>query len=330
LALTFQEGGLHGSPRRAGGTASELAVPDGAARLVMTPGISPNVDVYVERLGRHPERLSNLAFTYLFVARAVAKAQPALQALDLNTGEVGEDEKTRQLLSQLTRETEALGGFDETSMFRVEELAAPQPSASCPGVDPSSHPAKELASLQARHTRSAELLSAYRSRYRNISQILDCVGCEKCKLWGKLQFLGLGTSMKVLFAEAEGQLSGQATALHLSRNEAVALINVFHRLSISFAAIRVMRDLEAQRHQQTALGAALQVTPGACTFLFIALIASWVLQQRAHRERRKVRALLAQEKRGSDSAQSEHEPEAEHEPEPLRGRTRYRGARRAE
>jgi hypothetical protein len=110
--------------------------------------------------------------------------------------------------------------------------------------------------------------------------------------------------MKVLFAEAEGQLSGQATALRLSRNEAVALHQrFFHSPSISFAAIRVMRDLEAQRHQQTALGAALQVTPGACTFLFIALFASWVLQQRAHRERRKVRALLAEEERSGDSAQ---------------------------
>lgn len=23
--------------------------------------------------------------------------------------------------------------------------------------------------------------------FRNISQIMDCVGCDKCRLWGKLQ-----------------------------------------------------------------------------------------------------------------------------------------------
>jgi ERO1-like protein alpha len=26
--------------------------------------------------------------------------------------------------------------------------------------------------------------------FRNITRIMDCVGCEKCKLWGKLQTLG--------------------------------------------------------------------------------------------------------------------------------------------
>lgn len=28
---------------------------------------------------------------------------------------------------------------------------------------------------------------------------MDCVGCEKCRLWGKLQILGLGTALKILF-----------------------------------------------------------------------------------------------------------------------------------
>lgn len=31
------------------------------------------------------------------------------------------------------------------------------------------------------------------------SAIMDCVGCEKCRLWGKLQILGLGTALKILF-----------------------------------------------------------------------------------------------------------------------------------
>jgi ERO1-like protein alpha len=30
---------------------------------------------------------------------------------------------------------------------------------------------------------------------------MDCVGCEKCRLWGKLQVLGLGTALKILFSD---------------------------------------------------------------------------------------------------------------------------------
>ena len=26
--------------------------------------------------------------------------------------------------------------------------------------------------------------------FQNITRVMDCVGCEKCKLWGKLQILG--------------------------------------------------------------------------------------------------------------------------------------------
>lgn len=29
---------------------------------------------------------------------------------------------------------------------------------------------------------------------------MDCVGCEKCRLWGKLQVLGLGTALNILFS----------------------------------------------------------------------------------------------------------------------------------
>ena len=29
---------------------------------------------------------------------------------------------------------------------------------------------------------------------------MDCVACEKCRLWGKLQITGLGTALKILFS----------------------------------------------------------------------------------------------------------------------------------
>lgn len=28
------------------------------------------------------------------------------------------------------------------------------------------------------------------AHFHNITRAMDCVGCEKCKLWGKLQLLG--------------------------------------------------------------------------------------------------------------------------------------------
>ena len=33
----------------------------------------------------------------------------------------------------------------------------------------------------------AELKAEFRDKFYNITQIMDCVACDKCKLWGKLQ-----------------------------------------------------------------------------------------------------------------------------------------------
>ena len=33
---------------------------------------------------------------------------------------------------------------------------------------------------------------------------MDCGGCERCRLWGKLEMLGLAASLKVLFSVEDG------------------------------------------------------------------------------------------------------------------------------
>lgn len=44
-------------------------------------------------------------------------------------------------------------------------------------------------SLMFNGAAAAELKSDFREKFRNISRIMDCVGCEKCRLWGKLQVM---------------------------------------------------------------------------------------------------------------------------------------------
>lgn len=84
------------------------------------------------------------------------------------------------------------------------------------------------------HSKILYLLAFFFLRFRNISRIMDCVECEKCRLWGKLQFLGMGTAIKALLSSEE-QLSRPG---FFSRQEVIALINVFHQItkSIAFAS----------------------------------------------------------------------------------------------
>ena len=79
------------------------------------------------------------------------------------------------------------------------------------------------------------LKEEFKNRFRNITRIMDCVTCEKCKVWGKLQILGLGTAIKILMTP-EKQL--RQSAGFLNRQEVIALLNTLHQLtkSVSFAA----------------------------------------------------------------------------------------------
>ncbi|KAL8954767.1 MAG: hypothetical protein Q9183_006942 [Haloplaca sp. 2 TL-2023] len=80
----------------------------------------------------------------------------------------------------------------------------------------------------------------FRNRFRNVSRLMDCVGCDKCRLWGKLQTVGYGTALKVLF-EYEEDKNGENPLL--KRTELVALVNTLDRVARSLTSLKEMRDM---------------------------------------------------------------------------------------
>jgi len=84
----------------------------------------------------------------------------------------------------------------------------------------------------------------FRNRFRNVSRMMDCVGCDKCRLWGKLQTVGYGTALKVLFEYDENK-NGENPPLR--RTELVALVNTLDRISNSLTAIGRFRAMVAAR-----------------------------------------------------------------------------------
>lgn len=167
-----------------------------------------NLDLMYDRVLRYPDRVRNLYFTFLFVLRAVTKAADYLEQAEYDTGNHAEDLKTQSLVRQL--------------------LYSPKLQAACP------LPFDEAKLWQGQS--GPELKQQTQKQFRNISALMDCVGCEKCRLWGKLQVLGLGTALKILFS-VDGQ-SHQDQPLQLQRNEVIALVNLLNRLSESVNFVR--------------------------------------------------------------------------------------------
>lgn len=172
----------------------------------------PNPTLLFERVLKHPDRVRNLYFTFLFVLRAVTKAGDYLSQAEYSTMNSLEDQNTLSLAKELVYNKRLQSAcpipFDEAKLWKGEN--------------------------------GNELKSQIQLQFRNISALMDCVGCEKCRLWGKLQILGLGTAMKILFSVDSNDLINQSAQLQLQRNEVIALINLLSRLSES---VKILHDL---------------------------------------------------------------------------------------
>lgn len=221
------------------------------------PGLSnaeifgPNLNEFLTRFnpettnGLGPYWLKNLYFVYLLELRAIAKAAQYLDKQPFFTGNDEEDKETQIVVKELLNLMRSFPDhFDETTMFRSGDTV------------------QKLA-----------LKEEFRQHFRNVSLVMDCVGCDKCRLWGKLQVTGLGTALKILFSSPESLEdvtsvnphysntdtypssmqylnasdsllpSSPKDGLQLSRNEIVALFNAFGRISTSIQQLERFRQM---------------------------------------------------------------------------------------
>ncbi|ESO03169.1 hypothetical protein HELRODRAFT_135018, partial [Helobdella robusta] len=167
----------------------------------------PNLEEFIKRFdpkltwGEGPTRLKNMYFTYLVELRALVKAAPYLKGVRLLesyfTGNEEEDRKVREMVATLLDTLKEFPDqFDENKLFQGD---------------------------------FKKLKEEFKVHFRNISVILDCVGCDKCRLWGKVQFTGMGTALKILFSGDNKQPFSTLTKGQLTRGEIVALFNAFSR-----------------------------------------------------------------------------------------------------
>ncbi|KAF5780654.1 putative endoplasmic reticulum oxidoreductin 1, ERO1-like superfamily [Helianthus annuus] len=172
----------------------------------------PNLKLMRDRVLKHHDRVENLYFTFLFVLRAVTKAAAYLDQAEYDSGNHMEDLRAQLLIRQLVHDSKL------------------QDACALPFYE------AELWQGQG----GPILRQQIQNQFRNISALMDCVGCEKCRLWGKLQVLGLGTSLQILFSvDDQGNPDPH---LQLQRNEVIALLNLLNRLSESLIYVTKMRD----------------------------------------------------------------------------------------
>lgn len=91
---------------------------------------------------------------------------------------------------------------------------------------------------------SSKVKDDFRARFKNVTQIMDCVHCDRCRLWGKVQTTGYATSLKILFElDERDEKSKQSIVDKLTKYELIALINTFDRISKSIESVNNFEKL---------------------------------------------------------------------------------------
>jgi len=195
---------------------------------------APWKKLFDDRVGQFPDRLRNLHFVFALMTRALSYLEPHLDRL-LEAGAItcpkcaAHTDETRNLLQQLVHPSSdapaecgaVLQAFDRAALFEEHD-------------DESTLSDESLA-----------LQKELKRRFERMGHMMTCVGCDRCKLWGTLQFHGarvaLGILLSIDSADNAGSVKSQFDVPHwtdLKPNDIVALVNALAQVSKSIDHVK--------------------------------------------------------------------------------------------
>eukprot|EP00808_Paulinella_micropora_P011984 g12992.t1 len=188
----------------------------------------PNATHFVNQFQGHPEYIKNLHFAFLVLLRALNKAAPFLYHHKFSTDPTEELQTSRLVRRLLDSDVlhachELFDAFDESLLFK-----------------------SKFNDMTLSESPASLLKRQFKGVFQNISTVLDCVSCQKCKLHAKLQLLGMGTALKVLL------LPDHLIHTSLDRDEISALFNTLYALSSAIKAVPVLTQLYQQEYNARA------------------------------------------------------------------------------
>ena len=178
-----------------------------------------NITYVADKFLYQKDKIDNLFFLYSLILKAANKAVPFLIGYDYTSGNETEDKLTSKIIKEIFRHE--LKNFDE-----IEEAF------------------KDLY-VEFENYIYSNMISELMIRFRNISSIIDCVTCSKCRMHAKLEVFGIATMLKIMFSKSSEDLKQS-----MSRNELVSFINLFAKLSKSVNNVQTVNTMIKRAHHQ--------------------------------------------------------------------------------
>ena len=181
-----------------------------------------NITYVANKFLYQKDKIDNLFFLYSLILKAANKAVPFFLDYDYSSGDAAEDRNTSKLIKEIFRHE--LKNFDE-----IEE-------------------AFKDSYVEFEKYIYSNMISELIIRFRNISSIIDCVTCSKCRMHAKLEVFGIATMLKIMFSKSTEDLK-----LTMSRNELVSFINLFAKLSKSVNNVQMVNTMIKKAHHELSL-----------------------------------------------------------------------------
>ena len=231
-----------------------------------------NQTYFLEAVGNHKDRVKNLYFLFAVVVKAVVKMEPVLLNKNLATGLENDNSHLsklliRDLITQIDKQCEG-EPFQDKKFFNNDK-------------------------------EGMQLLTEIQHKFYNISRIIDCVSCDKCRLNGKVQVRGLATVLKVLFVPDYNQAE---MLNHLTNQEIVSVVQLLGKLSESLQILDKFRYKEQKDENYQWYGR--NIFAFILAFMItmaIMLIFGWRPDTKASEMQEKKEQKLAKLKRLSDA-----------------------------
>ncbi|CDR41308.1 CYFA0S07e00540g1_1 [Cyberlindnera fabianii] len=164
----------------------------------------PNLELFNFKVGDHPERVANIYFNYALISRAILKLEPYLPEITFNQHNSANNQQIKSEIKQILHELpHDLDVFNENLVFQDHGIR-----------------------------------DDFKAKFKNVTKLMDCVTCDRCRLWGKIQSMGYATALKILFENPKSIKS-------LQKNEIMSLFNTFDRLTKSIQSIQNFNHLQA-------------------------------------------------------------------------------------
>ena len=164
----------------------------------------------------HPDRIQDMHFAFVVMSRSLFRIKEFLYGYNFTTGNQTADHATQQLVHHLLDTSvlqscgSVLSGFDESMMF-------------------SSNGHQELQQQPAVYVEKlGKLAKEFKKAFRQVSRMVNCVTCHRCKLHASVSMHGIGVALKILLTDPVNLVTQS-----LSRDDIVALVNTVHKFSES-------------------------------------------------------------------------------------------------